>query len=223
MGSWDIVDNAVGLEDDDLLLVRTHERWEVHVGPRLLMSSDQFLSEQALAELAIRRVPGAKRVLVGGLGLGFTARAALDLLPADAEVVIAEASPALVRWNRTHVADVAGRPLDDPRASLAMGDVVEHIAASEGAYDALLLDVDNGPAVLTHEGNDRLYDDEGIRACMRALRPEGVLAVWSAYPNDEFVDRLRANGLEAEAVSAPAGGHADYDHVIFLARRVPRA
>lgn len=216
MGSWNIVDNAVSLEDDDLLLVRTDERWEVHVGPRLLMSSDQFLSEQALAELPLRRLPGAKRVLIGGLGLGFTARTALDLMGSDAEVVIAEASPAIVRWNRTHVAEVAGRPLDDPRARLVMGDIVDHIAASEGVYDALMLDVDNGPIQLTHEGNDRLYDDAGIQACLRALRPSGVLAVWSAYPSDEYLARLRAATLDAEAVSVPAGGRADYDHVIFL-------
>lgn len=216
MGSWDIVDNATSLEDDDLLLVRADERWEVHVGPRLLMSSVQFVSEQALAELPMRRLPGAKRVLVGGLGLGFTARTALDLLPSDAEVVVAEASDAIVRWNRTHVADVARRPLDDPRTRLAMGDVVEHIAKSEGVYDVLMLDVDNGPGQLTHEGNDRLYDDEGIRACLRALRPSGVLAVWSAYPSDEYLARLRAATIDAEAISVPAGGTADYEHVIFL-------
>jgi spermidine synthase len=213
----EIVDNAPCFESEDLLLVRNLGRWEVHIGNSLLMSSDQVVSEQALAELPLKRVPAAKRVLVGGLGFGFTARAALDLLPSDAEVVIAEMSKDLVRWNRTHVADVAGRPLDDPRTRLAMGNVVDHIAESDAVYDALMLDVDNGPTALIIESNGRLHSPEGVRACIRALRPGGVLAVWSAFPCDEYLALLREAGLlDAEAVSVPAGGPADYEHVIFL-------
>ncbi len=216
----DVVDSERCFENDDLILVHTTERWEVFIGSRLLMSSDQYISEKALAELPLARVAGAKRVLVGGLGLGFTARAALDLLPSDGEVVVAETSEALVRWNRTHVADLAGRPLDDPRTRLAMGNVVEHIAASDGVYDALMLDVDNGPTELIIDSNGRLYDDAGIAACVRALRPGGVLAVWSAYPSDEYLQRLRDAGLlDAEAVTVPAGGTAKYDHVVFLGKR----
>jgi spermidine synthase len=214
-----VVDNARCFEGDDLILVHSEVRWEVFIGGRLLMSSDQYVSEKALAELPLQRVPGAKRVLVGGLGLGFTARAALDLLPSDGEVVVAEMSEALVRWNRTHVAELAGRPLDDPRTRLAMGDVIEHIAASEGVYDALMLDVDNGPTELIIDSNGRLYDEAGIASCVRALRPGGVLASWSAFPSDEYLQRLRDAGLEAEAITVPAGGTADYDHVVFLGKK----
>jgi spermidine synthase len=216
----DVVDSERCFDSDDLILVHTAVRWEVFIGSHLLMSSDQYVSEKALAELPLKRLPSAKRVLVGGLGLGFTARAALDLLPSDGEVVVAETSEALVRWNRTHVADLAARPLDDPRTRLAMGDVVEHIAESDGVYDVLMLDVDNGPKALIIDSNGRLYDEAGIAACVRSLRPGGVLAVWSAFPNEEYVQRLRDAGLlDVEAVTVPAGGTAEYDHVIFLGNK----
>jgi spermidine synthase len=213
---WEIIDNAATVDGEDLILARTGPRWEVHTGWRMLMSSEQHDSEEALAELALRRVPGAKRVLVGGLGLGYTLRATLDLLPSDAEVVVAETSDALVRWNRTHLAELAGRPIEDPRVRLVMGSVADRIAESDGAYDAILLDVDNGPYALVHEFNNALYDEAGTRASLRALSPEGVLAVWSAYPNDEYLDLLLDSGLAAEAIVAPAGGTAGDEHIIFI-------
>jgi len=213
---WEIIDNAATVDGEDLILARTGPRWEVHTGWRMLMSSEQHDSEEALAELALRRVPGAKRVLVGGLGLGYTLRATLDLLPSDAEVVVAETSDALVRWNRTHLAELAGRPIEDPRVRLVMGSVADRIAESDGAYDAILLDVDNGPYALVHEFNNALYDEAGTRASLRALSPEGVLAVWSAYPNDDYLDLLLDSGLAAEAIVAPAGGTAGDEHIIFI-------
>jgi spermidine synthase len=221
MTRWEIIDNAATRDGEDLILARTGERWEVHTGWRMLMSSELHASEEALAGLAIERVPGARRVLVGGLGLGFTLRAALDRLPKDAEVVVAETSAALVRWNREHVAHLAQRPLDDPRVRLVMGSVEERIAESDGAYDAILLDVDNGPIALVHTTNESLYSEQGIRAAIHALQPRGVLAVWSAHPNDEFLDRLEACGLQAQDVVTTAGGDEGVEHVVFLARRRP--
>lgn len=216
MTRWEIIDNAATEDGEDLILARTGERWEVHTGWRMLMSSEQHASEEQLAELALRRVPGAKRVLVGGLGLGFTLRATLDLVPSDAEVVVAETSDALVRWNRTHLAELAARPIDDPRVRLVMGSVVDRIAESDGAYDVILLDVDNGPIALVHTTNDRLYDEAGVRACMRALRPGGVLAVWSAFPNEEYLQLLRDCGLDADEIIEPAGGTHGDEHVVFV-------
>jgi spermidine synthase len=157
-------------------------------------------------------------VLVGGLGLGFTLRAALDRLPEDARVVVAELVPALVAWNRTRVAHLAGRPLDDPRTRLQQGDVLARIAEAKGAFDAILLDVDNGPSPLSHAANDRLYGEQGVRACRDALRAGGVLAVWSAGPDDRYRARLERAGLEAEVHEVPArGGTArGARHVVFL-------
>jgi spermidine synthase len=216
MTRWEIIDNAATVDGEDLILSRTGDRWEVHTGWRMLMTSEQHASEEALAELALRRIPGAKRALVGGLGLGFTLRATLDLVASDAEVVIAETSDALVRWNRTHLADLAARPMDDPRVRLVMGSVFDRIAESDGGYDVILLDVDNGPEALVHSTNDRLYDEAGVRLCLRALRPGGVLAVWSAFPNEEYLQRLRDCDLDAEAFVVPAGGFHDDEHVVFV-------
>ena len=216
---WEIIDNAATLDGEDLILARTGPRWEVHTGWRMLMSSTQHDSEEALAALALRRMPAAKRVLVGGLGLGYTLRAALDLLPSDAEVVVAETSAALVRWNRTHLADLAGRPIDDPRVRVVMGSAADRIAESDGAYDVILLDVDNGPIALVHEFNQALYDEPGTRALLRALSPQGVLAVWSAYPNDEYLQLLNESGFVADAIVAAAGGTRGDEHIIFVATK----
>lgn len=223
MTRWEIIDNAATRDGEDLILARTGEIWEVHTGWRMLMSSEQHDSEEALATLAIVRVPNAKRVLVGGLGLGFTLRAALDHLPPDAEVIVAETNEALVRWNRDHLAHLAGRPLEDPRVRLVMGSVADRIAESEGAYDAILLDVDNGPVALVHTTNEGLYSEQGIRAAIRALQPRGILAVWSAHPNDEFLERLDNCDLQAQDIIAPAGGTKGDEHVVYLARRRPPA
>lgn len=216
---WEIIDNAATQDGEDLILARTGERWEVHTGWRMLMSSGQHASEEALASEALKRTSGATRVLVGGLGLGYTLRAALDLLPSHAEVVVAETSDALVRWNRTYLAELAGRPIEDPRVRLVMGSVVDRIAESDGGYDAILLDVDNGPVALVHTTNDRLYDEAGTRACLRALRPHGVLAVWSAFPNDDYLQLLCDCGLDPEELFESAGGTQGDEHVLYIARK----
>jgi spermidine synthase len=216
MSAWEIVDNAATEDGTVLVLAREGAFWEVRTGHHMLMASEPHISEDALAVLALARSPHAKRVLIGGLGLGYSLRAALDLLSADARVVIAETSSALVRWNRTVLKDLAKAPLEDPRVELRMGDVGERIAESPGSYDVIMLDVDNGPVALVHESNSLLYDEAGIAACASALVPGGVLAVWSSHPNDEFLERLSRGGFEAEAHAISDTGADCGEHVVFI-------
>lgn len=185
-----------------------------------LMSSRMHGSEQALASLALRRmqVPDAC-VLVGGLGMGFTLRATLDLLPEDATVVVAELVPAVVEWNRGALGTLAGHPLRDARVRVNIGDVADTLQSSPGGFDAVLLDVDNGPDAFTATTNARLYNDQGLAAARDALKPGGVLAVWSAWEDRRFEQRLRYAGfiVDIERVRGrlKKGGP---KHTIFLAR-----
>ena len=229
---WETVARAAGPDGAEWVLARRGDEWVVRVAGRALMSSKQHGSEEALAAIALGRLPKGRRdppgrrkgdrggptVLVGGLGLGFTLRAALDRLPEDARVVVAELVPALVEWNRTHVSHLAGRPLDDARTRLQQGDVLSRIAEAKGAFDAILLDVDNGPSAVAVGANDRLYGDKGVRACRDALRSGGVLAVWSAGPDERYRERLERAGLEAEMEAVPARGGTSKGarHVVFL-------
>jgi spermidine synthase len=219
MTVWEVVDNAATIDGDDLVLSRLGEEWQVSTGPSLLMSSAEHHSEDALATLAIAKAGTVARMLIGGLGMGFTLRAALEHLPSSSEVVIAETSSALVRWNRTYLADFADRPLDDPRVQLKLGDVVDRITEANANYDVILLDVDNGPAALVHSTNDRLYGPEGCRAAFSSLRPGGVLAVWSRYDDEDYLLRLREVGFEAETITIAAIGPDMPTYNVFVARR----
>lgn len=228
---WQTVARAAGPDGAEWVLARRGEEWVVRVAGRALMSSRQHGSEEALAAIALALLPKGRRdppgrrrgdrgpptVLVGGLGLGFTLRAALDRLPEDARVVVAELAPALVEWNRGPVAHLAGRPLDDPRTRLQQGDVLARIAEAKGAFDAILLDVDNGPSAVAHPANDRLYGEKGVRACRAALRAGGVLVVWSAGPDERYRARLEKAGLEVEVHAVPAreGTSKGARHVVF--------
>jgi len=221
MQPWETVDRARVADGTELSLARRGGEWVVRAGGHVLMSSRQHGSEDALAELGLARVArpgGARTVLIGGLGLGYTLRATLDRIGPDARAVVAEISPELVAWNRGPLVDLAGRPLDDPRTRLQLGDVVERIAEASGAFDAILLDVDNSPSSMVLAGNGRLYGMKGVRACARALSTGGVLAVWSAGPDEPYLERLEAAGLEARAVMVPARGLGARGarHVIFL-------
>lgn len=186
-----------------------------------LMNSRMHGSEDALAELACGRVRDREhpRVLIGGLGMGFTLRAALDHLGTNAYVVVAELVPAVVQWNRTHLAELAGNPLEDPRTLVRESDVALVIKEKAETYDAIMLDVDNGPDALTHAGNDRLYSHGGINAAKKALKPGGILGIWSAEPDTAFTKRLRGAGFKVEEVTVRARKTKGRRHTIWLAEK----
>ena len=218
MKPWETVDRTRAPDGTELVLARREDEWVVRVAGRTLMSSRVHGSEEALAAIALRQVASPRAVLVGGLGLGFTLRATLDRLPPDARAIVVELVAGLVAWNRGPLAELAGRPLEDPRARLQQGDVLTRIAEAKGVYDAILLDVDNGPAALAHAANASLYGARGVRACAEALRAGGVLAVWSAGPDERYRERLERAGLEVreEAVAARGTG-GGVRHVVILA------
>lgn len=206
--------------------LRLYQRGEAFsimiVGRGELMNSRMHSSEDALAELTCARlvdVP-APRLLIGGLGMGFTLAAALRHVGEQGEVVVAELVPAVVAWNRGPLAQLSGHALSDPRVTVREGDVARLIKAGQGAYDAILLDVDNGPEGLTRKENDGLYSMNGLNAAYAALRPQGVLAVWSAGPAADFLQRLHKVGFEVEEVRVRAHGTKGARHVIWFARRV---
>jgi spermidine synthase len=187
-----------------------------------LMSTRMRGSEEALATQTIARLGQrpAPRLLIGGYGMGFTLRAALAVLDAQAQVTVAELVPAIVEWARGPMADLTAGCLDDPRVSLVMGDVAEVIGAVTASWDAILLDVDNGPDGLVRVANDRIYSPAGLASARRALRPGGVLAVWSAAPDAGFTRRLRSAGFAVEeaSISARPNGKGPR-HVIWFARK----
>ena len=225
MKPWNEMGRAKTPDGTELVLAERAGEWVVRAGGQVLMSSRVHGSEQALAALALKRMGPSNRartVLLGGVGLGFTLRATLDRLPEDARVVVAELVPELVAWNRGPLADLAGRPLDDPRTRLQIGDVKARIAEASEAFDAILLDVDNGPSALAQKSNATLYREAGIRACRLALRPGGVLAVWSAGPDERFRERLDRAGLSPEVHEVAATGQGGRRHVIFLGTRERR-
>lgn len=229
MKPWRTLAEERGADGQTLVLQERDGVFVIRVGGRELMSSVRHGSEEELARAAIEGAGGgAKRVLVGGLGLGYTLRAALDLLPADARVVVAELSPTVVAWNRGPLAGLAGAPLDDARVTVDVADVmdcVDRVDARRDGFDAILLDVDNGPSALANRGNDRLYGKAGLVAFRRALRPGGVVAIWSAGPAAGFVERLRHAGFEAGEREVGARGGAGKQgtrHVLFLGQRSRR-
>jgi spermidine synthase len=223
MNPWILLDQVTVPGDGGIMKLyqRAHE-FSISIKNDELMNSRMHGSEDALAELACKRVADREkpRVLIGGLGMGFTLSAALANLGANAEVVVAELVPAVVKWNRTHLAALAGHPLDDPRVSVKESDVRLLIKADKDAYDAILLDVDNGPDGLTHEGNDRLYSHGGLAAAKAALKPGGILGVWSAEPDTSFSKRLRGSGFKMEEISVRARGkRGGRRHTIWLAEK----
>lgn len=178
--------------------------------------SEDRLAQLACAEIADRPLP---RVLIGGLGMGFTLRAALDALPARAAVTVAELVPAVVEWNGGALGTCAGYPLRDPRASVIVDDIARVLRSSKAEFDAILLDVDNGPDALTLRANSWLYSLEGLAAARISLRPRGVLAVWSVAPDAGFTARLERSGFEARAVTVRARPGKGARHVVWVARR----
>ncbi len=187
-----------------------------------LMNSRLSGSEEALAKLSCERISDrdTPRVLIGGLGMGFTLRAALAGLNPQAQVTVAELVPSVIAWARGPMAEVFGGCLDDPRVDLCQGDVGVLLNACSSAYDAILLDVDNGPEGLTRKANDGLYSDRGLATARTALRPGGVLAVWSSAPSVPFTQRLKRAGFAVDEVKVRANrGRSGARHVIWIAVR----
>ena len=203
----------------EFVLARHDEEWIVRVDGRVLMSSRMHDSEEALAEHALERCEQPEAVLVGGLGLGFTLRAVLDRVESDVSVTVAELVPELVGWNRTHLAELHDHALEDPRCVVVVGDVFDTIKRAARGFDVILLDVDNGPVALSSAKNQRLYSEHGVRACHQALRPGGVLAVWSSGPNARFERRLASAGFIVDVLRVAARKGSRARHVIFMAER----
>lgn len=215
---WEHLDTALMPDGGgELRLMRRGQEYSIMAGAIELMNSRLSGSEEALASLCAARV-GARaacRVLVGGLGMGFTLRAALRDFGADARIVVAELVPGVVAWARGPVNDVHGDSLDDPRVEVFVGDVAE--AISQRSWDAILLDVDNGPEGLTRRANDGLYDDAGLESVRRALAPGGVVAVWSSSPHKAFSERIRRAGFKVEEIMVRANrAKRGAKHIIWL-------
>lgn len=209
----------------ELRLMRRGNEFSIVAGATTLMSSRMSSSETALAELACDRLRGRRhcRMLIGGYGMGFTLRTALAGLGADARILVAELVPAVMEWARGPMAELTADGLRDPRVSLHEADVGGLIASARASFDAILLDVDNGPDGLSRSANDRLYDLRGLEAARKALRPKGLLAVWSAAPNREFVSRLGRAGFAVEEIKARANKGRGGRHVIWAATNTVRA
>lgn len=210
---------AVETEDGvELRLMRRGTEFSIMLGTNELMNSRLSGSEEALARLAIAALEGRPKpeILIGGLGMGFTLRAALAALDEGARVTVAELMPAVIEWARGPMAEVLGTCLDDPRVRLYQADVGEMIRAAPQRWDAILLDVDNGPEGLTRQGNDALYTSNGLRTAWDALRPGGVFTVWSSAPDPAFTRRLKKAGFTTTEVPTRAGKKRGAQHMIWV-------
>jgi spermidine synthase len=220
---WVFLDTAkIPGDGGELRLKKRGAEFSIMLGSNELMNSRLSGSEEALARLSCLRIQGRERpqILIGGLGMGFTLRAALAELGSDAQVTVAELLPAVVAWARGPMAEVFGDSLADPRVRIFEGDVGHLIRSGRSAYDAILLDVDNGPEGLTRKANDSLYDLPGLSSARTALKPGGVLAVWSSAPNRAFTRRLCKVGFGVDEVGARANGsRGGARHTIWIATK----
>ena len=220
---WIELDKAIIPGDGgELRLKQRGSEFSIMLGANELMNSRLSGSEEALAELACDRLAGtvAPHVLIVGLGMGFTLRAALARLGPGAVVTVAELVPAVIAWARGPMAELTAGCLDDPRVRLILGDVGDAIDAGKSGYDAILLDVDNGPDGLTRAGNDGLYSHFGLAAAKAALKPGGILAIWSAAEDKAFARRLGSAGFAVEEVAVRARQNGKGPrHIIWFATR----
>lgn len=223
MNPWVLLDSVeIPGNGGELRLYQRGEEFSIKImGRGELMNSRVHGSEDALAQLTCARLTHSlhPRILIGGLGMGFTLAAALRRLGDQAQVIVAELVPAVVAWNRGPLGEQTGHPLQDPRVTVREGDVARILKNATSEYDAILLDVDNGPEGLTRMQNNWLYSENGLNTAYAALRPQGVLAVWSAGPAQDFLQRLRKVGFGVEEVRVRAHGSKGARHIIWFARR----
>ena len=224
MKPWKLLDTAQTPGNGaELTLFQRDSEFSIKADTDELMNSRVYGSEQALAILGCKKIKNnpKARVLIGGLGMGYTLRSALDELGAQARVAVAELVPTVVEWNRGYLADLAGCPLDDSRVTVHEEDVGQMIKTAKDAYDAILLDVDNGPQALTFKDNEWLYSLSGLRRTSAALRPKGVLAIWSSGPDAGFAKRLGQAGFDVDEVGVRGrkGGKGAH-HVVWVAERI---
>lgn len=220
---WVLLDSTTTPDGKgELTLYQRKDEFSIRINHHELMNSRVHGSEEALAELSCAKTycrRGAK-VLIGGLGMGFTAAAALRHLSVDADITVAELIPAVVEWNRTHLGILASHPLKDKRINVRELDVADLIRVVKSHYDIIMLDIDNGPDALTQPENSWIYSKEGLRATLKSLRPGGVLAVWSIEPCQAFTTRLQQVGYSVEEKRVNArGSQGGGRHTIWVAQR----
>jgi spermidine synthase len=217
---WTAVDQALTPDGKTVSLYEHDGSYMIRVDGVPLMSTRQHASEEMLAELACAHVRGTRgaQVLIGGLGFGFTLRAALATVGADAQVMVAEILSAVIAWNRNASFPLAADALADPRVTVLQQDAGEAICEGRGSFDAIVLDVDNGPAALSTSGNLRLYDSSGLRNARAALRPGGCLAVWSVAPDPAFERRMAQAGFRVEVQRCRSHLSSGRWHTLFLGR-----
>jgi spermidine synthase len=223
---WEYIDHeAVPDDDGTIYLMRRGTEYAIHVNGRELMSNKLHGSEDALADLACDRLASLEdaRILVGGLGMGFTLAAALRRVGPAGQVTVSELMPAVKRWNEGPMAHASRYPLRDARTVVHMGDVGDLVENPPHPWSAILLDVDNGPRALTRPHNGWLYSRSGLRSAYRALIPGGVLGIWSAHPDDSLTRRLRGFGFQVEELRHVEPDRPTEDdsgaHVIWMAQR----
>ena len=208
----------------ELVLLQRDEEFSIKLsGSRgVLMNSRVYNSEQELAKLGCAHIKNkdSAEVLVGGLGMGYTLATALQCVSASSRVTVAELIPEVVEWNRGPLGECAGKPLDDNRSHVQLGDIADLIKQQQPSFDVILLDVDNGPEGITNRDNDWLYSPTGLSGLYNSLRPQGMLAVWSAGPVAQFITQLKKAGFKVtdKTVRARAGGKGGR-HTIFLAKK----
>jgi spermidine synthase len=220
MKKWTCLDSALIPGGKTVSLNEHDGEYAIRIDGAELMSTRRHASEEKVAELACRHaalVPNA-RVLIGGLGFGFTLKAALSLLRADARIEVAEIVPAVVAWNCNPSYPLASEALAEPRVTVRQQDVCEIIRESRGGFDGIVMDVDNGPAALSTEANRRLYDPAGLRSTFAALRPGACVAYWSAFPDGAFEKALARAGFAVEVHRCRAHANSGSRHFVFVGR-----
>ncbi|MBM4252879.1 MAG: hypothetical protein FJ146_12980 [Deltaproteobacteria bacterium] len=221
MKKWNLIDEAKTPDGTAMALYEHDGAYSIRVGGLELMSTRQSSSEERMAEIACEQLVGKKKpkILIGGLGFGFTVRATLRLAPKTAVVTVAELMPAVIAWNKNPDLPLAADVMQDPRVRIIQRDVMEIIATARGSYDAIMLDVDNGPAGLCTKDNDDIYSEVGLHQIQSALAPGGTVVFWSAAASPIFAKRLGRIGFEVNVTRTKSHGMKGSWHTLFVGRR----